>query len=172
MNSIDAIAGRNQRNTQQPGNYFVFSTSGQAVNISRTKGVAGSWINGTLNIAPTPIQAPPVTQPQATVKFPISENNLRAMIDLGIINSPDYWRNVNIQWLNELMANVAKNGVCDKRINNGINDVGIALKTLVDAKVINTPNYWQDLVDRNIDRFLGTLIINMANKCRDILEQY
>ena len=99
--------------------------------------------------------------------FPIAEKNIKAMVDLGIINSPDYWRNVNtIQWLNELMANVAQSGVSNKQTNNGIADIKVALKTLVDAGIINSPDYWQNLIDRNAERFLAALIINMANRTR------
>ena len=51
--SADALAGRNPRTTMQPGRYFVFnSTTAGAVNITRVRGVPGSWINGNLNVDP------------------------------------------------------------------------------------------------------------------------
>ncbi|MCL2579721.1 MAG: N-acetylmuramoyl-L-alanine amidase [Oscillospiraceae bacterium] len=62
--AADALANRNPRNTQEAGEYFVFNTSGQAVNITNVKGRAGSWINGALNVSPVPATPTPPTSPE------------------------------------------------------------------------------------------------------------
>ena len=112
----------------------------------------------------------PESQPQPA--FPIADSNINSMVDLGIINSPDYWRNVDsIQWLNELMANVAKPGKCDIRINNGVPNIEIALLTLVDAGIVNSPEYWRSVAERNTVQFIEALLVNMANRSRIILEK-
>ncbi|MCL2215933.1 MAG: zinc-ribbon domain-containing protein [Defluviitaleaceae bacterium] len=41
-----ARAGRNQRNTMPPSDYFVFRTRGDEINITGTPDRAGPWING------------------------------------------------------------------------------------------------------------------------------
>ena len=74
--------------------------------------------------------------------------------------------------LDELMANVAKSGLFDKRIDNGIGDnFTAALKTLQQAGITNSPDYWRNLVNEGVDNYLGQLLVNMANRCRDILER-
>jgi len=41
----DAANNRNQRTTVQPGTYHVFNRSQGMINVTRTRGVPGSWIN-------------------------------------------------------------------------------------------------------------------------------
>ena len=104
--------------------------------------------------------------------FPISEANIRAMQELGVINSPDYWRGVtSVQWLNELLSNAGKEGVLDSRIDNGITDIDIALKVLQEAGIMNSPDYWRNLVTSNSVPHLDRLLINIANRSRLILEK-
>ena len=43
--AADAKAGRNQRETVLAGEYIVFDISDWMINISKTKGILGSWIN-------------------------------------------------------------------------------------------------------------------------------
>jgi len=118
----------------------------------------------------TPAVTPP--QPAPAPTFPISETNIRAMVDLGIMNSPDYWRGIDhFQWLNELMANVAKPGMCDRRINNGVPSLEVAVKVLADAGIMNSPDYWRKAAEAGTVRFLDGLLMNMANRCRIILEK-
>jgi len=74
--AADALANRNGRATQQPGNYFVFNVSGQAVNITRTRGQAGSWINGALNIPPEPITPPQTPQNPPTTPQPLPDGEV------------------------------------------------------------------------------------------------
>jgi len=45
--AADAKNGRNKRVTVATGNYLIFNQSGGMINISKTKGVPGSWINPT-----------------------------------------------------------------------------------------------------------------------------
>lgn len=40
----DAIADKNRKNTLQPGSYYVYKEVSGSVNITKTSGVAGSWI--------------------------------------------------------------------------------------------------------------------------------
>jgi N-acetylmuramoyl-L-alanine amidase len=105
--------------------------------------------------------------------FPISDKNLQAMIDLGVIETPEYWRTVdNVQWLNQLLSNAAQPGRLDKRIDNGITDLTSALHTLLDADILTTPDYWENLTQgENAVPWLDQLLINMANRSRDILER-
>jgi len=49
----DAMSGRSAVNTVKPGTYYVFNTSGGAVNVTSQKGTPGSWINPNQNTAAT-----------------------------------------------------------------------------------------------------------------------
>ena len=101
----------------------------------------------------------------------ILELNLNNMVRLGVMQSPDYWRNQNIKWLNELLSNASKEGILDKRINNGICDIDIAVDVLIDAGIINSPDYWRKLIQENNSIYLKDLLINVANRCRCVLEK-
>jgi len=107
-----------------------------------------------------------------TAVYKISETNLTAMVNASVINSPDYWRSVtSIQYLDTLLSNAAKDGVLDKRINNGITDIDQAYSVLIDAGIINTADYWKSLVKSGEVKYLKDLIIGIANKCRIVLEK-
>jgi len=97
-----------------------------------------------------------------TASFPISEANLQAMIDLGVINSPDYWRTVNVQWLDQLLTNAAQPNRLNRLIQNGINDIHTALNVLEIAGIMSNPDYWYR--QHSKVEHLGQLIINMANR--------
>ena len=56
MTAADALANRNRRSWVTPGDYHIFNRSNGMINITRTPGVPGSWINPT-NTPET--QAPP-----------------------------------------------------------------------------------------------------------------
>ena len=43
--AADALAGRNQRTTVQPGNYHVFNRFQGMINVTTRQGIPGSWIN-------------------------------------------------------------------------------------------------------------------------------
>lgn len=45
--AADALNNRNARTTVQPGTYFVFNRSQGMINVTRTNGTPGSWINPT-----------------------------------------------------------------------------------------------------------------------------
>ncbi|MCL1989373.1 MAG: N-acetylmuramoyl-L-alanine amidase [Defluviitaleaceae bacterium] len=47
MTAADAANTRNQRTTVQPGTYHVFRRANGMINVTRTPGVPGSWINPT-----------------------------------------------------------------------------------------------------------------------------
>lgn len=105
-----------------------------------------------------------VEQPEQ--HWPISEVNLQALQRMGIMNSPDYWRTVSLQWLNELLTNVVKRGVCPKAKEQSwsVPDGEIAVKELARIGIIGSPDYWFDVVAREEPRFINALLINIANK--------
>ena len=61
--------------------------------------------------------------------------------------------------------------MCDRRINNGIPNIDAALQTLVHAGIMNSPEYWKNIAEKMPVKFIDSLIINMANKCRIIFEK-
>ena len=104
--------------------------------------------------------------------FTISETNMQAMVDLGIVSSPDYWHSANIQWLNELFENASRAGELDSRIYSGVNKLDDALEVLVDAGIVTAPDYWERLAHgASSVKWLDTLLINMANLSRNVLER-
>jgi len=112
---------------------------------------------------------PPTEQPP---EFPIEESNIERMVELGVINTPGFWQGVNcVQWLNELLANAGRADVLHKGIDNGIADLDTALKVLEMAGVMNSPDYWREQAENSNVRFLGQLIINIANRCLDPLHR-
>jgi len=111
------------------------------------------------------------TTPEGVTTYRISEENLAYMVAIGVINSPDYWRNQSVQWLDELLSKASKNGVLDSRIDNGIIDIDIAFDVLKDAGIIDSPDYWKGLLKEDRVQYLENLLINIANKCRIVLEK-
>ena len=166
MTAADAMAGTDPRNTQRPGEYWIFRTVGDAVNVSGSARDPGSWINSLLNIRPG--EAAPPAQ-----NFTISDENLEAMVGLGVITSPNYWRKVaNIEHLNTLLSAAAKPGRLDSRIYNGVTTTEDALLVLIDAGIITNADYWMEQLRRDdTSRWLGQLLINIANRSRDVLER-
>jgi len=114
----------------------------------------------------SPNQTPPVK------KFPIDEVNIQRMVDLGVINTPSFWKEVDcIQWLNGLLRNAGRENVLHKDIRNGITDLNTALKVLEMAGVMNSPEYWHSQVQNSSVRHLERLILSMANRCLDPLHR-
>jgi len=108
------------------------------------------------------LSPPETVLPQS---FPISPENIQRMVDMGVINSPGFWKGVDcVQWLNELLFNAGQNGRLDRNIDNGISDLETALTVLQNAGVVSTPGYWRSQVQSGNLRFLDQLIINMANR--------
>ncbi|MDR3643926.1 MAG: N-acetylmuramoyl-L-alanine amidase [Clostridia bacterium] len=63
LTADEALGGSNPKGTVKPGKYTVFNRKGEAVNVTLSAGVPGSWINAALNVkapatAQTPAQAP------------------------------------------------------------------------------------------------------------------
>ena len=105
---------------------------------------------------------------QSSERFPLSEMNILRMVELGVVQSPDFWRTVDsIQWLDELLANAGREGVLDRRVDNGIYDTDTAKDVLELAGIITTPEYWRGKVMSENFQYLGELIVNMANRCLD-----
>jgi hypothetical protein len=104
--------------------------------------------------------------------FPVSVENLVAMVERGVLFPPcleamglEHWTRKNTtQWMDELFTNAAKPDVLDKRIDNGITDLTKALKVLEMAGVMNSPEYWRTA---GVD----DIIIRMANRALDPLHR-
>lgn len=107
------------------------------------------------------VKAPPLPS--------LSEENLQAMANLGVMNSPDFWRHKNIPWLDQLLLNAAAPGVLDSRIDNGITNFGVALEVLIKAGIVNSPDHWRKTA-RSFP-YLDQLLINIANRARIVLEK-
>ncbi|MDR1704248.1 MAG: N-acetylmuramoyl-L-alanine amidase [Clostridiales bacterium] len=101
--------------------------------------------------------------------YPVSEVNLAVMRSLGVMNSPEYWKDANIQYLNELLDKAAAPGILDKRICNGITGLDATLEVLADAGIVNTPDYWRGMAGNVL--YVKELLVNMANKARIVLEK-
>jgi len=100
-------------------------------------------------------------------KFPLAEENIQRMVDLGVITSPDYWHGVSsVEWLNDLLVNAGRTGYLDCGIDNGISDLETALRVLETIGIMNSPDYWRYQAQNSNIEFLGQLIINMANRAR------
>ena len=105
-------------------------------------------------------------------QFPISEDNIRRLVELDVINSPDYWRGVSsLEYLDTLLTRAAEPGRLDRRIDNGITDLDTALGVLHDAGITDSPGYWYDRVNEGTVPYLRSLLINMANYARVVLEK-
>ena len=104
--------------------------------------------------------------------FPILTQNIERMVELGVINTPGFWKGVNcVQWLNELLAGAGRENVLHKDVDNGIADLDTALKVLEMAGVMNSPEYWRTQARDSYVRFLERLIINIANRSLDPLHR-
>jgi len=100
-------------------------------------------------------------------EFPLDEENILRMVDLGVIASPDFWRGVSsVEWLNDLLINAGRAGYLDQGIDNGIADLETALRVLEGVGVMGSPAYWRYQARNSDVRFLEQLIINMANRAR------
>lgn len=74
INANDAKNQRNSRNVRQPGKYFIFREYNGMINISKTKGSAGSWINPQTKGEVTP------TIPQTNNEKKVTETNTNKAI--------------------------------------------------------------------------------------------
>ena len=118
-------------------------------------------------VSTTPEQAEQTPGLELAPSFPISDENLQAMVDMNIMSSPDYWRGItSIQWLNELISAVAARVGCDNHNNRRAASGEEAIEILADAGIISTPSYWNEVLKHGILHF-DSLLMNMANRvCR------
>jgi hypothetical protein len=92
------------------------------------------------------------------------------MAELGVINTPDYWRGItSVEHLGALFTKAVKPGKLDKRIENGITKFETALSVLVDSGIVNSPEYWRAVAGSILH--VNGLLINMANRARIVLEK-
>jgi hypothetical protein len=116
--------------------------------------------------------AAPVAPPTPPPTYPISDANIQSMVDLGIIGSPEYWRNkVNIQHLDALMNGVAKRALfMDSLSDFNITDADRAIQLLSAVGIISSPAYWLRQLQDKVDPYLPQLLINMAKWHKDALQ--
>lgn len=75
MSAKDAVSGTNSAKTYSAGEYFVFNKSQDMINITKTEGQAGGWINpkdNVITIEPVPEQ-PKEEVPNETIEEPKEE---------------------------------------------------------------------------------------------------
>ena len=102
--------------------------------------------------------------------FAPSEENLRAMVDLGVVSSPEYWRNISdVRYLDKLMSGARQRNLLDSRIDNGNADFETALGILQSAGIIDSPDYWRNLAQSGKVPYLDTLIINISRRSRVVI---
>jgi len=87
------------------------------------------------------------------------------------VQFPEYWKNQKITDLNESLSSASEDGILDERTDNSISDIDIAFEVLIDAGIISSPDYWRKLVEENNVLYLKDLLVNMANRCRIVLEK-
>jgi len=106
-------------------------------------------------------------EPAPPESFPISEDNLARMVQLGVMQSPEYWRSVTtVRHLNELLTNAGQEGRLSANIDNGTSDIEAALNILQHAGIVNSPNYWRSLVSsENAVPHLDKLLVDLAKRC-------
>ena len=104
---------------------------------------------------------------KSTHQFPISDYNINRMVELGVMQSPDYWRSVSLEWLDTLLTNAGQTGNLDPRIKNGITDPDTAIETLAHAGILTNKLYWQTQTLPHLDQ----LLLNIANQSRNPLER-
>ena len=105
--------------------------------------------------------------PPPEKSFAPSDKNLAAMVALGVMNSPEYWRKVtNVQYLDNLLTNAASKNLLDSQMDNGVDGVEAALSILQDSEIVSSPDYWRNLVNSGDVPHLGNLLVNIARRSR------
>ena len=97
----------------------------------------------------------------------ISQLNLNKLVELKVITSPEYWKNIKLNYLNSLVEKAIP--FLNKNINNGIKEIGLAFKVLIDDNIIASPDYWENKLKEI--KYLDQFIINLANKSSTILNR-
>jgi peptidoglycan L-alanyl-D-glutamate endopeptidase CwlK len=98
------------------------------------------------------------------------EDLLQNMVSLGVIDDVDGYKDMDVEYLPELLLSAFIGQRLDKRIDNGIKDISIALSVLVDAGITDIPDYWRGLIDKGWPR-VTAIILHIANRCRIVLEK-
>jgi len=165
---IDCAEGRRRgvaSNHADVGHWF--PRHGKSMDIFRADVNALLYSGDGTSAPPAPSTPPQNQPPEATLSYPISEENLQAMVDMDIMNSPNYWRGItSVKWLNELIGTVASRNGCNNHGNRQATNADEAIEILVSAGIIGTPSYWHEVLQRGIPHFDG-LLMNMANRvCR------
>lgn len=98
-------------------------------------------------------------------RFPLTPENVHALVELGVIGSPDYWLSRDdIRFLDNLIRNALATGQMRRDVHLGITCLDTALDVLVRADVMNSPNVWRETATNGPSQWLPNLIINMANR--------
>ena len=93
------------------------------------------------------------------------QDAIQRLTAVGVINTPDYWvaHYGDVQYLDELLLNLSAR-IQERREGGGITEIQAALLVLVDAGVINSPDYWQQNI--KAIAYLDNLVIQAANAIR------
>lgn len=75
LTADDATNGNNSKGIVQPGEYYVFNTSGNAVNVTTQPGTPGSWIDTTKNVAPAPAAPAPAAPPTPDEEYTVQSGD-------------------------------------------------------------------------------------------------
>jgi hypothetical protein len=109
----NAINHIDQRNTYQPGKYFVFTEAKGMINITKTQGVPGGWMNPSDNVI-MPLEPPVVEEPiiipvepqtPIEVEIPKKEQNIEEDKPVEVINSKLSW----FKEIGPIISNLIKN---------------------------------------------------------------
>lgn len=83
----------------------------------------------------------------------------------GVVNTPAYWQNAvasdNVKWLPELLAKLSENA--GSEVVNDFTDPYKAIDYLETNGVINTGDYWKNILKSGELEWLGQLLLNAAN---------
>ena len=95
----------------------------------------------------------------------VAKSAIEYLVKIGFINTPDHWYDhvFDVDYLCNLIISIV-NTIDSKKItskkNITISDVSKAINVLVDAKVINSPDYWKNNYKKV--KYLDTLICRAA----------
>jgi len=97
-------------------------------------------------------------------------DDVTRMISPDVMDSHDDLQQFkDIKYFDTLISNAAAPGMLDIKIDNGISDVETALTVLFDAGIVNTPDYWRDVMKMIVG--VDAVLIKMANRVRNIFER-
>jgi hypothetical protein len=95
-------------------------------------------------------------------------NQWMSLQDEGVVPSFVFLRGaLKFKHLASLLENASKSGFIDRRIRNGVPDIGSAVGILSDSGIISSAGYWLEADDMQVRR----LLVNLADSSRALLEK-